>query len=172
MPTLDGAGIVHLDCTPKTFVATAIMVFGRCQWCNRLLSIKDKESRFRPTKDHLVPTSRGGRNVVSNLVIACHQCNVQKGSNQQPKGRNRIHGPRWHQAPSYLVQKTGDMVVEACAVWLLDSGQLWKCARITGWKKCLKSARKYLGKKVEARKVIVLPVGTGIRQAIRTRVES
>ena len=30
--------------------------------------------------DHIVPRSRGGTNRVSNLVVSCHDCNVQKGN--------------------------------------------------------------------------------------------
>ena len=30
--------------------------------------------------DHIVPRSRGGANRVSNLVVSCHDCNVEKGN--------------------------------------------------------------------------------------------
>jgi hypothetical protein len=30
--------------------------------------------------EHIIPTSRGGTNRVSNLTIACHQCNQKKGN--------------------------------------------------------------------------------------------
>lgn len=30
--------------------------------------------------EHIIPTSRGGTNKVSNLTIACHQCNQKKGN--------------------------------------------------------------------------------------------
>ena len=32
--------------------------------------------------DHIVPRSRGGTNRVSNLVVACHECNTGKGNKQ------------------------------------------------------------------------------------------
>jgi 5-methylcytosine-specific restriction endonuclease McrA len=31
------------------------------------------------TGDHVVPRSRGGRTVLSNIVAACHWCNTSKG---------------------------------------------------------------------------------------------
>lgn len=32
------------------------------------------------TKDHLVPTSRGGSRDKSNIVLACKRCNNEKGA--------------------------------------------------------------------------------------------
>ncbi|MZR64111.1 HNH endonuclease [Alcanivorax sp. DP30] len=32
------------------------------------------------TRDHIVPTSRGGRDIWSNVVSACRRCNQRKGS--------------------------------------------------------------------------------------------
>lgn len=31
------------------------------------------------TKDHVVPVSKGGLNVATNIVLACQSCNVCKG---------------------------------------------------------------------------------------------
>ncbi len=45
---------------------------GRCYYCGR---------KFPPsvlTMDHIVPISRGGRSVKSNLVPACQNCNFSK----------------------------------------------------------------------------------------------
>lgn len=37
-------------------------------------------SRYQLTRDHVVPISRGGRDVWENVVAACLACNVRKGS--------------------------------------------------------------------------------------------
>jgi 5-methylcytosine-specific restriction endonuclease McrA len=45
--------------------------FGhRCVYC---------DSSERPTIDHIVPKARGGTDRISNLVVACWQCNCDKG---------------------------------------------------------------------------------------------
>ncbi len=32
------------------------------------------------TSDHVIPVSRGGKNVLSNLVTACRECNQKRGN--------------------------------------------------------------------------------------------
>lgn len=45
---------------------------NKCQYCNRTLS-GDIE-----TLDHVMPTSRGGKNTWKNVVAACKPCNTKK----------------------------------------------------------------------------------------------
>src|SRR5690606_12714628 len=45
-----------------------------CMYCG------DQFPRYQLTRDHVVPISRGGRDVWENVVSACLQCNVRKGS--------------------------------------------------------------------------------------------
>jgi 5-methylcytosine-specific restriction endonuclease McrA len=42
-----------------------------CQYCGEKNNL---------TIDHVVPTSRGGGNSYSNLVVACNSCNTKKGN--------------------------------------------------------------------------------------------
>lgn len=51
-----------------------------CQYCFRLISGK-------PTIDHIVPLSRGGKHAKGNLVAACKSCNSSKGSKLLPEWR-------------------------------------------------------------------------------------
>lgn len=44
---------------------------GRCYWC-RTLFVRT------PHLDHVVPLSRGGSNVIDNLVYACAMCNLSR----------------------------------------------------------------------------------------------
>ena len=46
---------------------------ARCAYCG-----STQAERYE--LDHIVPRSRGGSNRVSNLVVSCHDCNVQKGN--------------------------------------------------------------------------------------------
>ena len=50
----------------------------RCQFCGR--SIVELRPRESLTRDHLVPLSRGGTNVWTNVVTACSPCNTRKGN--------------------------------------------------------------------------------------------
>lgn len=45
-----------------------------CMYCG------DQFPRYQLTRDHVVPISRGGRDVWENVVCACLHCNVRKGN--------------------------------------------------------------------------------------------
>ena len=45
-----------------------------CHYCGRM--------DFRPTKDHMIPLSKGGENLDENIVICCKRCNMLKGSRE------------------------------------------------------------------------------------------
>ncbi len=63
-----------------------------CQYCGRHQSIlKPRQSL---TRDHLIPLSRGGLNVWTNVVTACSPCNTKK-SNHLPHeiGMIPMHQP-------------------------------------------------------------------------------
>ncbi len=48
---------------------------GRCRWCSKRVS--------KYHVDHVIPLSRGGRHILSNLAITCPSCNMSK-SNKMP----------------------------------------------------------------------------------------
>lgn len=51
----------------------------RCFYCKRQVSRKhDQKHPLKATLDHRLPRCRGGSNHRSNLVVACHECNVTK----------------------------------------------------------------------------------------------
>lgn len=60
-----------------------------CYWCGRRMFIKGEvewnayRSR-RLTAEHLVPRSRGGRDVPGNIVAACNGCNQRRGAPPPP----------------------------------------------------------------------------------------
>jgi 5-methylcytosine-specific restriction endonuclease McrA len=52
----------------------------RCRWCKReVREDVPHNHRQRATLDHLIPTSKGGKDMMENLVTACHACNNEKG---------------------------------------------------------------------------------------------
>ena len=49
-----------------------------CNYCGH--SFSENGGPFKRVPDHVVPYSRGGQNVLSNLVYACARCNGNKGA--------------------------------------------------------------------------------------------
>lgn len=56
-----------------------------CTWCGRITAPEDL------TLDHIVPKSRGGRDHLRNLTLACVPCN-------QAKANLKAHDPSWRKA--------------------------------------------------------------------------
>ena len=50
----------------------------RCQYCGR--NTAELKPREALTRDHVIPMSRGGTNVWTNVVTACSPCNTRKGN--------------------------------------------------------------------------------------------
>ena len=75
----------------RTWVSELIDRFGpNCVYCGAEIA-RDEEmisagngayvappGKVAPTRDHVIPRSRGGSNHSSNIVLSCHSCNVQK----------------------------------------------------------------------------------------------
>ena len=51
-----------------------------CQYCGRHRSIFKAGERL--TRDHIIPESKGGRDVWENVVTACSSCNNKKADSQ------------------------------------------------------------------------------------------
>jgi 5-methylcytosine-specific restriction endonuclease McrA len=51
---------------------------AKCRYCDAVDNL---------TIDHLVPLSKGGSNAQSNLGIACHGCNADKGNKTEDQFR-------------------------------------------------------------------------------------
>jgi len=64
----------------------------RCQYCGRAsYELRTRESL---TRDHVVPISRGGRNVWTNVVTACSGCNTRKANHLVEEcGMHLLHKP-------------------------------------------------------------------------------
>lgn len=64
----------------------------RCQYCGRAsFELRQRESL---TRDHVVPISRGGLNVWTNVVTACSSCNTRKSNHLIDEcGMHLAHAP-------------------------------------------------------------------------------
>lgn len=81
----------------QEFLSYAFPLWGFCQWCLKRLN------RDEATADHICPTSLGGTNDWSNLLVSCYNCNHRRG-NRRVISRKRCwrndriakpHGPLW-----------------------------------------------------------------------------
>lgn len=90
--------LVRFVHVPRRFrrQVTNTFLFARddyqCQYCGRhTTDLKNRESL---TRDHLIPLSRGGTNVWTNVVTACSTCNTKK-ANRLPNeiGMHPLHTP-------------------------------------------------------------------------------
>jgi 5-methylcytosine-specific restriction endonuclease McrA len=57
----------------------------KCQYCLGKFSLKDL------TLDHVIPTSRGGKNTWDNVVTACSKCNGKKGNRLPKEAGMKLH---------------------------------------------------------------------------------
>jgi 5-methylcytosine-specific restriction endonuclease McrA len=66
-----------------------------CTYCGTILITSyDRAKRSPPdllTKDHLIPLGRGGGKSRDNYVIACYQCNQDKGPLTEEEYRSVMH---------------------------------------------------------------------------------
>ena len=68
----------------------------QCQYCGK--------HSTKPTIDHVIPRSKGGRNDWANAVTACHECNNKKGDRAlKEAGMKLIRTPK---EPQYMVYST------------------------------------------------------------------
>lgn len=65
-----------------------------CQYCGKLL--KNPKER---TIDHVIPKSRGGKTIWSNVVLCCKKCNLKKGDKTPEEAGLKLlktpKAPRW-----------------------------------------------------------------------------
>lgn len=67
---------------PKRFVLLA-RDGNLCHYCDESMGLPKENGKHYPkeiTVDHVVPKSQGGSNFLSNLVLACYECNHEYGS--------------------------------------------------------------------------------------------
>ena len=50
---------------------------------NRLYAVNENGIEVLMTKDHIIPVSKGGKNILSNYQTMCELCNLEKGNNME-----------------------------------------------------------------------------------------
>lgn len=69
---IDGSHLVTKKQTRKQFRRSILEAWHwKCAYCHREIS-------KAPTLDHIIPASKGGLTIESNLVACCQECNVAK----------------------------------------------------------------------------------------------
>ena len=67
---------------------------GHCMYTGKKLKLSGKDKHQTATIDHVIPSSKGGKNDWSNCVLSSLQANTQKGNqNLKDCGLNLIHQP-------------------------------------------------------------------------------
>src|SRR5687768_6570477 len=76
-PIVAARGHAHAKALDPSPALTNTALFARdanlCLYCG------DEFPRHALTRDHVMPVSRGGRDIWENVVCACHTCNSRKG---------------------------------------------------------------------------------------------
>lgn len=71
---IEGTHLVHKKVTKHRFRKTIIAAWkGRCAYCDEILG-------RNATLDHIIPRSKGGETIATNLVACCLSCNSHKSS--------------------------------------------------------------------------------------------
>ncbi len=79
VPIYEAKGITPDDLERLLFEAK-----GECQWCGKLM-------RSTPEYDHILPLSRGGKNVIENLTVSCSSCNRRKAGKHPVRWAHEIY---------------------------------------------------------------------------------
>ena len=69
-------GAAISDLTAEEWRAIKAQYLGRCAYCGEIPRVM--------TQDHVIPLSKGGNHTRSNVVPACHPCNVRKFTGPAP----------------------------------------------------------------------------------------
>ena len=81
-----------------------------CLYCGREFSVRDL------TCDHVLPASRGGRNVWENCVAACRACNQRKNNRTPEEARMKLLAvPYTPNLAEYLILSNRRILVDQMA---------------------------------------------------------
>lgn len=61
---------------------------GKCIHCNSKIMVDPQGNLISATIEHIVPKNHNGTDELSNLTLACKQCNESKGYRLDNKNRN------------------------------------------------------------------------------------
>lgn len=82
IPRKKNARVLQAQTTSRGYIFS--IYGGKCHYCGtKLMSFKKAKgapNHLKPTIDHKVPRSAGGKTRPGNLILACANCNSRKGS--------------------------------------------------------------------------------------------
>ena len=84
---------------------------GRCEYCG----LKQEQEPLPFHIEHIVPRQHGGLDTADNLALACHHCNLHKGTNLT--GVEPVSG----EATRLFNPRRDDWREHFTAVWSLSS---------------------------------------------------
>jgi 5-methylcytosine-specific restriction endonuclease McrA len=92
----------------------------RCQYCAK------KEKLSELTYDHVLPKSRGGRTVWTNIVTCCYSCNSKKRDRTPLEAKMRLRKkpiqPKW--IPAVAIRVSQESVPSAWRDYMYWTGSL------------------------------------------------
>lgn len=82
-----------------------------CEYCG--LSQEFEPLRFHV--EHIIPRQHGGKDSLENLALACHHCNLHKGTNlsgfdPQTKKLTRLFHPRLDDWSEHFLDRHGEII--------------------------------------------------------------
>lgn len=87
---------------PVAVAAIHLRADLRCTWCGSGLA--RTPVRLRHT-DHVIPRREGGKDIASNLILACHRCNIGRGDGLLPL-RAQLRGRTEAQVRAEIARQT------------------------------------------------------------------
>lgn len=163
---LGDALTVSLPCGFRHFKDWAMVVYNHCQWCG--VKLKRGTRLLEPTRDHLIPRSKGGNSYLENIVLSCKSCNTLRG-NGLPYFKRRFYGPRWQSAPRELFVFDSKPNQGLCGLWYFEEGKLWERVIVGSWEQCHKKKRQMKAKHANGvkRQWIIVPTGVMVAPEFR-----
>lgn len=68
-----------------TELSSSLKNTNKCYWCSKIITKKNDKCY-----DHYYPLSRGGDNLIENIVISCRKCNAKKHAKDPIKFANEM----------------------------------------------------------------------------------
>lgn len=85
--TVDRVYLFELSSEHKWLRKQLIRKFqGICQGCHQGIQISDPQGSLYATIDHVIPLSKGGDDLISNMSLLCQGCNKKKGNGLTTQG--------------------------------------------------------------------------------------
>lgn len=99
---------------------------NRCEYCR----LRPEQDRFHPFHvEHIIARKHGGTDDLNNLALACHQCNLHKGTNLSGLDPDtnemvRLFRPRQDRWPDHFARDgsriAGLTAIGRTTAWLLQ----------------------------------------------------